>query len=271
LTEKNARMMHASCSVHMDVERSSIARLKPTNPTQALNKHRGTSSSRWPANCNTPARKESGRPELCIDMCQQRANYRVLVRTVDLVLLGASLVCLPVLRAQTSQPPLTQQAPLWSAKPKQVGYSLSVVVGHFRPSVGGDRVKIQFLNDQRLALAWLTFDEIGQKPIGPGTNVPSHLHLTILNSRSGQRTVSHEWPCSSIGVNLAYTAAGQWLMSSDQTVALYSSSFEKLRDLPDIKPERFHTLYFTKWTYLSLTRLRLSRRMVCAIEGLGHF
>lgn len=169
-------------------------------------------------------------------MCQHCANYRVLVRTVGLMLLGASLVWLPVLRSQTSEPPLSQQAPLWSGKPKQVGYNPPVFTND-RPRVGGDRVKIQFLDDQRLALAWLTFDEIRQMPIRLGTNVASHLHLTILDSRSGQRIASHEWPCSSIGVNLAYTAAGQWLMSSDQTVTLYSSSFDKVRDLPDTRTE----------------------------------
>jgi len=162
------------------------------------------------------------------------------VRTVDLVLLGASLVCLPFLSAQTSQPPLTQQAPLWSAKPRQVGYRLSASI-NFHPTVGGDRVKIQFLDDQRLALAWLTHDEIPQKPVGPRNIVPSHLHLTILNSRSGQRTASHEWPCSSAGVNLAYTAAGQWLLSNDQTVTLYSSTFDKVRELADIRTGWPHT------------------------------
>jgi hypothetical protein len=173
-------------------------------------------------------------------MCQQRLNDRVLVRTVGPLLLCASLVCVPGLRARTSQPRLSQQAPLWSAKPKQVGYTLSASI-NFRPTVGTDRVKIQFLDDQRLALAWLTPDEIPQKPVGPGNNVPSHLHLAILNSRSGQRIASHEWPCSSTGVNLAYTAAGQWLLSSDQTVTLYSSSFDKVRDLPDVRTGGSHT------------------------------
>src|SRR5271154_5952186 len=173
-------------------------------------------------------------------MSQQRPNYRVLVRTVGLLLLGASLVCPPILSAQTRQPPLTQQAPLWFAKPRQVGYRLSGSMS-FHPTVGGDRAKIQFLDDQRLALAWLTPDEIPQKPVGPGNNVPSHLHLAILNSRSGQPIASHEWACSSTEVNLAYTAAGQWLLSSDQTVTLYSSSFDKVRDLPDIRTERSRT------------------------------
>jgi hypothetical protein len=164
----------------------------------------------------------------------------VLARTVEFVLLGTSLVCPPFLRAQTTQPRLSQQAPLWSAQPRQIGCRRSASI-NFHPTVGGDKVKIQFLDDQRLALAWLTPDETPQKPIGPGNSVPSHLYLTILNSRSGQRTASHEWACSSTEVNLAYTAAGQWLLSSDQTATLYSSSFDKVRDLQDIRTERSRT------------------------------
>jgi hypothetical protein len=147
---------------------------------------------------------------------------------------------LPISKAQVRQPPLSQLSPIWFIKPKQVGYRLSTST-YFRPTVGGDRVKIQFLDSGKLALAWLTPDEVAAKPIGIGDGVPSHLHLAILNDRTGQRTASHEWPCSSRGVNLAYTASGNWLLSSDQTITLYSSSFDKVRDLQSVGTERFHT------------------------------
>jgi hypothetical protein len=155
-----------------------------------------------------------------------------------LICIGSCL--LPISRSQTNQAPLSQLPPIWSVEPKQVGYGLSTN-RYFRATVGGDRVKIQFLDDPRLALAWLTPDEIPAKPIGPATNVPSHLHLTILDAHTGQKTGSHEWPCSSVGVNLAYTASGQWLLSSDQTITLYSSSFDKVRDLDNVRTEWSHT------------------------------
>ena len=151
--------------------------------------------------------------------------------------IGACL--LPISKAQTNQP-LSQHPPIWSVEPKKVGYSLSTY-RYFRATIGGDRVKIQFLDDRRLALAWLTPDEIPAKPIGPATNVPSHLHLAILDAHTGQQTASHEWPCSSVGVNLAYTASGQWLLSSDQTITLYSSLFDEVRDLDNVRTERSHT------------------------------
>ena len=148
--------------------------------------------------------------------------------------------CLPMSMAQSNQPPLSQERPIWAVKAKQVGYKSSMF-RNFRPTVGGDRVKIQFLDDQRLALAWLTPDETGAKLIGPATNVPSHLHLTILDAHTGQQISKHEWPCSSVGVNLACTASGQWLLSSDKTVTLYSPSFDKVRDLQNARTETFHT------------------------------
>src|SRR5580704_15607607 len=136
---------------------------------------------------------------------------------------------LPTTKAQTN-PPLSKESPLWSVDPKQVGYSLPMFK-NFVPTVGGDRVKIQFLDGQRLALAWLTPDEISPKLIGIATHVPSHLHLAILDAHSGQRLAYHEWACSSVGVNIAYTASGQWLLSSDQSLTLYSPSFDKVKDL----------------------------------------
>jgi hypothetical protein len=151
-----------------------------------------------------------------------------------LLCIGACL--LPISNAQIKQPSLSQQSPIWFSKPKQVGYNLSTSTS-FRPTVGADRVKIQFLDDQRLALAWLTLDEIGEGPIGHRNDVPTHLHLTILDAHTGQQIGHHVWPCSSKAVNLAYTASGQWLVSSDKTVTLYSASFDEVRHLDDVVTE----------------------------------
>ena len=155
-------------------------------------------------------------------------------------MLTVCLLLLQVSRAQTPPVPLSKEPPLWSATPKQIGYSLSDFK-NFRATVGGDRVKIQFLDGQRLALAWLTSDEVIEKTTGAFANVPSHLHIAILDSQSGQSIAHHEWACSSLGVNIAYTATGEWLLSSDNSVTLYSRSFDKLRDLQNVRPQRFHT------------------------------
>jgi hypothetical protein len=146
---------------------------------------------------------------------------------------------LPVSKAQTSSPPLTRQAPLWSATPKQVGYDSSVF-RNFSAMVGGDEAKVQFLDDQRLALSWLTPDETGTHVIDPA-KILSHLHLSIVDARNGQQLSSHEWLCTAQGVNLAYTASGQWLLSIGESVTLYSASFDKLRDLQNVGTQRSHT------------------------------
>src|ERR1700684_3099926 len=77
--------------------------------------------------------------------------------------IGACL--LPISKAQTNQP-LSQRPPIWSVEPKKGGYSLSTYRS-LRRSVGGETLKIQFLDDRRLALACLTPEEIPAKPIGP--------------------------------------------------------------------------------------------------------
>lgn len=144
----------------------------------------------------------------------------------------------PASKAQVAQPPLTQEKPLWSASPKQVGYN-EVLSNAFRyhPRIGGDLVKIQFLDPERLALAWLTPDDGVKKPVTRPIDLPSHLHLSILDAKNGQQVSYHEWACSSLGANLAYTASGQWLLSSGESVALFSSSFEKIRGLEHVKTQ----------------------------------
>src|SRR5208282_3834017 len=103
-----------------------------------------------------------------------------------------------------------------------------------------DEVKVQFLDDQRLALSWLTPDETPTHVIDPA-KVLSHLHLSIVDARNGQQLLSHEWWCTAAGVNLAYTASGQWLLSIGESVTLYSPSFDKLRDLQNVGTQPSHT------------------------------
>jgi hypothetical protein len=149
------------------------------------------------------------------------------------------LVAAPIVTAQSGSPDLASEPPTWSAKAKQIGYSMSDFK-NFRPTVGGDTVKIQFLDSNRVAFFWLTPDVPPKKVVGPVTAVPSRLHVSIFDT--GQRRSYHEWACSSVGVNIAYTASGQWLLSSGHSVTLYSPSFDKVRDLQNIRTQMFHTL-----------------------------
>lgn len=169
------------------------------------------------------------------------------------------LVCVALLSALTisgteaaSQLPnadvsssLTKEKPHWSLSPKQVGYSESLPKAFsfstsypYYPRIGGDFVRVQFLDPQRLALAWVTVDHGAKKPATRPIDLPSHLHLSILDTKTGQQILNHEWACSSLGVNLAYTASGQWLLSSDESVTLFSSSFAKMRDLKHVRTQR---------------------------------
>jgi hypothetical protein len=140
-------------------------------------------------------------------------------------------------QTRTGQPPFTHDFPTWSKDLKQLGYTIpSYYASHFR--VGADIVKIQFLDSSRVALAWLVTDQVVKKPelYKNRSNAPSHLHLCVLDAKTGQEISSHEWPSFSQGVNLAYTASGQWLIFSGDTVTLYSPSFGKVRELQQVKP-----------------------------------
>ena len=167
---------------------------------------------------------------------------QIWLRFQMVVLLSWGGTCLiPISRAQTSQAPLTKEPPLWSVGPRQVGYSGSLTDDSYF-LIGGGRVKIQFLDNQRLALAWLRPDGIVKTPSAKATtSVPSLLHIAILDSKTGRVVSHHEMSCTSRGVNLAYTASGQWLVANDQTVTLYSTLFEQVRNLQPVITQSSHT------------------------------
>ena len=155
--------------------------------------------------------------------------------TVVVVLLGPS-----ILLAQSGPQGVGSEPPVWSVKAVQVGYRVSDF-RNFRPTVGGDVVRIQFLNSEHLALSWLTPASPPTRVIGPATDVAASLNIAILDSRSGRRISYHKLPCNSLGVNIAYTASGQWLVSSGQSVVLYSASFDKISEIQDVRTQRSHT------------------------------
>lgn len=89
--------------------------------------------------------------------------------------------------AQTVGQPVSQSRPLWSIAAKQVGYeSLSADFNFKVGGFGGDVVRVQFLDDQQLALAWVKPDQPA-KPAGRLIHVPSHLHLKVLDARARPR------------------------------------------------------------------------------------
>jgi hypothetical protein len=178
-----------------------------------------------------------------------RASFCELLRRAIWLIFLIALPCAPsTLNAQNNLRSLSDEAPLWSVKARQVGYDPSVFARSYWALVGGDQVKPQFLDDQRLALSWLTLDKTPKKASVPSANAPSHLHLSILDIRDGHLLANHEWECSPVGVDVAYTASGQWLLSVGNSVSLYSPSFEKLTALQDI---RVQSISPTDRTFLS--------------------
>jgi hypothetical protein len=149
----------------------------------------------------------------------------------------------------SSKPENQNRTPAWSRSSEQVGYNAAPRNFSFR--VGGHFVKVQFMDNKRLALAWVTPDKPIKRQAGR-IRVPSHLHLSVLDAQTGQQLVTHEWPCTSQPSNLSYTATGEWLLGSGDSIVLYSSSFEKVRDLRDVEPNINLTpsarLFFTSVT-----------------------
>ena len=152
--------------------------------------------------------------------------------------------------SQTSVPAVSQSHTLWSTAAKRLGYE--GLLEDFNFTVGYDVVKVQFLDDQQLALAWITPDQ-PTKPAGRVIHVPSHLHLKVLDAQTGHELSSHEWPCTSFGVNLAHTEKGQWVVANEESVALYSSTFDKVNELQNIHVSQSEFLSPSGRTFLTFS------------------
>ena len=69
----------------------------------------------------------------------------------------ALIVASPVVAAQAKYPAPSTEPPVLTIRAKEIGYRVSDF-RNFHPKVGGDAVKILFLDSHRVAFAWLALD-----------------------------------------------------------------------------------------------------------------
>jgi hypothetical protein len=96
-------------------------------------------------------------------------------------------------------------------------------------------IKIQFLDEQRLALTWFVTDHTVKLPEEQWSAVSGRVHLVVVNAANGQQIASHDWDSPSRKVDVAYTSAGYWLLARADTLTLYSRSFEKINEKTNIQ------------------------------------
>ncbi|HEV1993882.1 MAG TPA: hypothetical protein VGR03_06100 [Candidatus Acidoferrum sp.] len=90
---------------------------------------------------------------------------------------------------------------------------------------------VDFTDLNRLALGWLTLDDptLADKT-GPLTARPAHLHVLVLDARTGRKEGLQEWSTPSTPVRFAGVGGGKFLICTASTLRLFSASFEVIRE-----------------------------------------
>jgi hypothetical protein len=152
-----------------------------------------------------------------------KASFR---QSVALVLSGVALVC--AVRAQDSKPALSKEGPRLEVDLHKFGYDTSRSTRRLRKFV-------DFTDSSHLAVAWLTLDDptLADKT-GPLTARPAHLHVVVLDVRTGQRVGVQAWSTPSTPVRFLGASDGRFLTCTGNALRLFSPSFELIReqDLP---------------------------------------
>lgn len=132
-------------------------------------------------------------------MLHERLIFQGLVRTAGVGLVAASLLCVPRMRAQTSQFLLTQAGSLWSVKPELTESSLAVL-GDLPPALGSVSTPLNLPPDATLDLSpllppghgeltWTTIAFVSENTITVGLcseSMSEPCSLSLLR-RSGAR------------------------------------------------------------------------------------
>lgn len=146
--------------------------------------------------------------------------------------LNALLMLAPAVLAQTIEPALTREKPLWSKGVQSLGYKSWSMYAELS-WVGEQHAKILFPDEDHVALAWLRPDPTGESSAGaiPLPETPSLLHLILLDSKTGKLIGTHEWHLKSHATDIVSMASGQWVVKDGNVAALYSADYEKLGDI----------------------------------------
>lgn len=143
-------------------------------------------------------------------------------KSAALLLAGLAVVCLG--QSQEPEPSLDRDHPLLEIDLHKFGYDTSRRTGRLHKFV-------DFTDASHLAVAWLTLDDpADDEKIGPVKARPAHLHVLVLDARTGQRVGVHAWPTPSVPVRFLAAHDGEFLACTGNLLRLFSPSFEVIRE-----------------------------------------
>ena len=180
-----------------------------------------------------------------------------------LLIVGATLVLSAKAQQQGSEPALSNDTPLLKIDLRKFGYE------EYGPTQQRSRAlqlnTLDFVDDNRVAWAWLTVDS--PRESGPFRPDPAHLHVLLVDTRTGQQQGQKEWSTLSYPVKFWGLRNGKFLTCSGGTLRLISPSLELLREqeLPANSPQPSDGC-----TYLGLWDISPNRRALLLVHRDGQ-
>jgi len=149
-----------------------------------------------------------------------RSMTHRLTRSATLVFAAAVLLC--VARAQ-DQPSPSESLPL-----------LKIDLHKFKYDTSGSTRRLQkfidFTDADHLAVAWVTLDD-PTLAVKPGIIAkPAHLHVLILDTKTGRNAGMQAWPTPSNRVRFFGARDGEFLTCTGNVLRIFSPDFEVIRE-----------------------------------------
>jgi hypothetical protein len=144
-----------------------------------------------------------------------------LMKKVTLIFVGVAAVFLGRVECQVLEPGLSKDRPLLEVNLAKYGYE---VPHNYWPL---DKPLV-FIDSARLAWAWVTIDDVktSQRP----TPVPAHLHVLVLDAKTGQKLGLQEWPTPSVPVRFLGLRDGKFFIVTGEVIRLLSPNFEIIHE-----------------------------------------
>src|SRR6266851_4521466 len=156
-------------------------------------------------------------------MSQQIPNFR-LKYIAGVMLAGLGAVSGIQAQSQDFDPILSKDRPLLEVDLGKFGYDTSSATNRLPKFV-------DFTDFNRLALGWVTLDDPSLAgKTGSLTARPAHLHVLVLDARTGRKEGMQEWSTPSRPVRFAGVGGGKFLICTESTLRLFSASFEVIRE-----------------------------------------
>jgi hypothetical protein len=143
---------------------------------------------------------------------------------IGVILAGLATISGVRAQSQDFDPILSKDHPLVEIDLGKFGYDTSGATNRLPKFV-------DFTDLNRLALGWVTLDDSAlADKTGSQTARPAHLHVLVINARTGAKEGLQAWSTPSAPIRFAGIGEGKFLICTASTLRLLSATFEVIRE-----------------------------------------